>query len=569
MPIQSPPSHEVQYFNAPEHQQISDVQVPELKAFGWLPVNTDTPPNWLASITNKQVIKNNQHHWSTLSDFDLDIGDVKTVWEHSRFNWLFPFVLKFLKDGDKCQLDKLNQWLNNWAKVNPTHQGVNWKCGQEASIRVIHLVATHRLLWRDSPASEALAILIYQHLLRIAPTMSYAIAQDNNHGTSEAAALFVGTLLLQQSANKNKYPALANWLTLARDTIENRCTKLIASDGCFSQNSTNYHRLMLDTLSFCEYIRQVYQNPAFSDHCYKKLQLATTWLAKVANQADGQSAMLGLNDGAQLLPVTCCDYLDVRPSVQWACQLFLGKLLYPADATVDQLSTLFPAQNHARAVKATLPLTMNSDYHSIEAPPWRVYLRTPTNKFRPSQCDALHLDVWHNNNNLLLSSGSYSYNDKKWQHYFPSTLAHNTVCFDDDEQMSKLSRFLYRDWLKVQVHQHTDQRLSASYLDSKKRQHLRKIEVKDQSLLIQDTVKGFKNNAVLRFHLPKDDWQLTDNKLVSAQYMINVNADIALKKIALVEGWQSRYYQNKTPIWVLEVTVIKQGTISTELTARL
>ena len=34
--------------------------------------------------------------------------------------------------------------------------------------------------------------LVYIHLKRIESTISYAIAQDNNHGTSEAAALFIG-----------------------------------------------------------------------------------------------------------------------------------------------------------------------------------------------------------------------------------------------------------------------------------------------------------------------------------------------------------------------------------------
>ena len=34
--------------------------------------------------------------------------------------------------------------------------------------------------------------MITLHLVRIAATLPYAIAQDNNHGTSEAAALFIG-----------------------------------------------------------------------------------------------------------------------------------------------------------------------------------------------------------------------------------------------------------------------------------------------------------------------------------------------------------------------------------------
>ncbi len=43
--------------------------------------------------------------------------------------------------------------------------------------------------------SPGLKDFIYQHLERISANICYAIAQDNNHGTSEAAALFIGGLV--------------------------------------------------------------------------------------------------------------------------------------------------------------------------------------------------------------------------------------------------------------------------------------------------------------------------------------------------------------------------------------
>ena len=63
--------------------------------------------------------------------------------------------------------------------------GVNWKCGQEASIRVIHLIMGPFKSLKNP--SNALIQLIITHLKRIEPTTSYAIGQSNNHGTSEGA----------------------------------------------------------------------------------------------------------------------------------------------------------------------------------------------------------------------------------------------------------------------------------------------------------------------------------------------------------------------------------------------
>ena len=48
------------------------------------------------------------------------------------------------------------------------------------------------MLGQVSRPEPGLPALLAVHLKRIAPTLHYAMAQDNNHGTSEAAALFIG-----------------------------------------------------------------------------------------------------------------------------------------------------------------------------------------------------------------------------------------------------------------------------------------------------------------------------------------------------------------------------------------
>ena len=65
-------------------------------------------------------------------------------------------------------------------------------------------------------------------------------------------------------------------------------------------------------------------------------------------------------------------------------------------------------------------------------------------RFRPSQADAMHVDLWVKDQNLLSDAGTYSYNtDARWLKYFPGTQSHNTVQFDDRDQMPRLGRFLF------------------------------------------------------------------------------------------------------------------------------
>ena len=65
-------------------------------------------------------------------------------------------------------------------------------CAQEVSIRLINIINTSYLLGINSlNASDNLIDLIFAHCQRIIPTIDYAISQDNNHGITEASALYI------------------------------------------------------------------------------------------------------------------------------------------------------------------------------------------------------------------------------------------------------------------------------------------------------------------------------------------------------------------------------------------
>lgn len=529
--------------------------------FGWLSIDQDTQPNWHASIFDVQKRGNGTLHWSDISDFDEAVGDIKTLWEASRFSWLLPFSVDFLRTGEVHHLDKINTWLKSWQEANPANQGINWKCGQEASIRVLHLAATSFLLSQHKTITKALSQTLEQHVRRIAPTIGYAKAQDNNHGTSEACALICGALLLKYSPHFNQEKQANNWLQLGRSALENRVKKLIADDGCFSQNSVNYHRLMLDTVSLTEFFRQEFQQDKFSKTFYRKIKLATLWLADMVVSDKGEAPILGLNDGAQLLPTTPCDYTDFRPSVVWAKNLFIKSQLLDIQHTSHQLASLFPAR--AIADNHEINHTFTSDYHALRRDKWQVYLRTPTSTFRPAQCDALHIDAWYENENILISTGSYSYNcEAKWQNYFPSVVAQNTVQFDQREQMPRLSRFLYSHWIKTQIST-IKNGLSAYYRNHYGHSHKRTCSVVDGQLTVTDFVAGFNKHAVVRWHLKASDWKIIDNKVSNGQWHLAISGDVPITHIKLVEGWQSRYYLKKQPVSVMEITIEQPGTITT------
>lgn len=537
--------------------------------FGWCEYEKGIP-NW-----NKALVSNieakladkllTQTHWSSISDFDLNVGDIKTVWEKSRFDWLLSYTVDYLRTGEQKHISQINEWLTDWCKTNPTNAGINWKCGQEASIRVMHISLTALLTGQFRDLQPALINLIEQHLERIAPTVLYAMAQDNNHGTSEASALFIGGALL----HKNCKPNGKSWLLTGRKWLENRAQRLIEQDGSFSQYSVNYHRVMLDSFSLCEVFRRKLELEQFSDGLYKKLNVATNWLFQMTDLDTGDVPNIGANDGARLYPITTTDYRDYRPSVQLASALFCNEFKYPVTGLYHQTTALLlPDANLPIRSKITSRYFSNGGYVSLIHSGAKAYFRVPKFKFRPGQADVFHLDVWIAGNNVLRDGGSFSYNSgEKWLTYFSGIESHNSIQFDELQPMRKLSRFLYGDWVKAQVTQLTLEKtqslVEASYQTYTGAKHNRLISMDDDSLSVIDTVAGFNTKAVLRWRLAPVDWRLTDNILTHNNVNITIECNSSINRLELTQGYESRYYLKKSPLPVLEIEVSHPSTITT------
>jgi hypothetical protein len=526
----------------------------------------NNPPNWHKNPFNDVPVQNPTRPWWQIPDFDPHLGDIKTVWEASRFDWVLTFAQQ-ATHGNHEALDTLNHWLSDWCTHNPAYCGVNWKCGQEASIRVMHLAYAALILQQHQQASPTLQTLIKAHLQRIAPTIQYAIAQDNNHGTSEAAALFIGgTWLILLGDNSGK-----QWAKMGRKWLENRAAWLMEADGSFSQYSVNYHRVMLDTYSMAEHWRKCLNLPAFSDRLYQQLTAATHWLHQMTQAATGDAPNLGANDGARLLPLSDTDYRDFRPSVQLAMALFCNQRAYSEEGEWNiPLRWLKISLPHAVASTPTSQHYPDGGYSVLRQGDAFALLRFPNFRFRPSQADALHVDLWLNGDNLLRDGGTYSYNaGEDITRYFGGTASHNTIQFDDRDQMPRLSRFLFGEWLQardvIPVHTEADRiQASAAYRDYQGTYHHRTISLGTTSLSVSDKVSGFKHKAILRWRLQPGEWVINGTSVTNGKHQLTLTSSVPIARIELTQGWESRYYLQKTTLPVLEVELQQAGEITSE-----
>lgn len=530
------------------------------------------PPKWTTNPLSGEHFALPLKPWWKITDFNESIGDIKLIWELSRMNWVIAFAQR-ARNGDKKSLINLNKWLEDWLKNNPPYLGPNWKCGQEASIRIINLCCGALILDDIKNTTKGLQELIRLHLQRISSTISYGIAQDNNHGTSEAAALFIGGSWLDSlgSLDGKKYESLG------RKFLHNRTSKLVQKDGSFSQYSLNYHRMVLDSLSIVELWRRKLGAKVLPNDFYESASKATSWLYQMVCNESGEVPNIGANDGSLLLQLTNSSYTDYRPSVQLSANLFQSRQAYSNIPNCDfHLSWLGLNQHQPDSEKYINCDFDSGGYKILRFSAARVFFRYPRFKFRPSQADAMHIDFWIDSFNFFGDAGSFSYNSNPdMSSYFSGTASHNTIQFDDRDQMPRLGRFLFGSWLKashvspVVVNNHNVS-CSASYIDYKGASHNRNISLNASSLIIIDRVSGFKKKAVISWRLPDSQWIKKDIKngiVISDEmgYKIKISSNKSIVQANIVQGWKSLFYAKKVPVSILKVEINSSGTITTDV----
>jgi hypothetical protein len=542
----------------------------QIKFFSRHLLSVGSPPSWFCNPFTGQILQDAKRHFSRISDFNNNIGDIKTVWECSRFEWAPMLAQAFRLTGDPKYIDALNLWIGDWIKNNPYCLGPNWKCGQETAIRMLNLLLAAHILGQDKSPSEVLIRFVAEHCERIRPTIHYALAQDNNHGTSEATGLFVGGAWLSSCSQAK--PALASkavkWNEYGRNCLEERVKKLIEDDGSFSQKSLNYHRVLVDTLSLVEFWRRKCVLSPFSGHFYRKAQKAVEWLFDMIDEKSGDGPNLGANDGAQFIKLSSLAYRDYRPSVQLGSVIFLNGTAYSRGIWDEPLFWL----NLQKDIKALNIFTKKSrifddggyvillgNRNNNEAT-WGM-LRYPRFKSRPAHADIFHFDLWHNGENVLRDSGSYNYAaSDSLQYYFNGTASHNTIQFDGHDQMPRLGRFLFGDWIKPSsvgnlIVSNAAQSWSGSYRDGYGCFHKRTVSCEDNVWEINDDIEGYRKAAVLRWRLKPGAWHIEGNSCNCNNIMIEISSNALINRMKIVEGLESRHYCEKNSIPVLEVEV--------------
>lgn len=524
------------------------------------------PPDWHHNpATGQSVIAD--RHWSQISDFGQ--GDIKLIWEASRFSVVYTLVRAYAVSHDERYPAAFWQLIEDWAAHNPPMLGPNWKCGQETTFRLMawcfglygFASSAH-----SSPERVAqFAAMIAAQAERIAGNIAYARSQKNNHGISEAVGLWTVGLLFPE------FSQAATWRAEGQAELEAEMQRQVYADGAYVQHSFNYQRVMLHDCLWALRLGEINQQ-RLPDTIYDRFARSLAFLRPLVDPQNGWVPNYGANDGALILPLNTCDFNDFRPVVQAGHYLLNQRRLYATGAWDEDLRWLFGSgvmaveqdrSQHEPALNAE-----HSGYYTLHGEDSYIMVRCAPYQDRPSQSDQLHVDLWWRGINIAADAGTYLYNGTPpWNNGLARTQVHNTVVVDGQDQMTRAGLFLWLDWAQGQVTRREDvgraqiwegehsgyQRLGVRH----KRGIIRLV---DDAWLIYDWLDSTsKHDYRLHWLLPdmRYQWNAATSQLqlqtpfgdYHVQLFATSPAQAGLVRAAddNVQGWISRYYGCKDP----------------------
>jgi hypothetical protein len=176
---------------------------------------------------------------------------------------------------------------------------MNWISAQEAALRLVGMVFCG-WVFDDSPHStpelkQRLAEAVADHARRIAATLAYGHAQNNNHLLSEAAGLYTAGVALAG------HSSASSWRRTGWKLFHQGIRSQIDEDGVYMQHSANYQRLVLQLALWLHRLALLAEDP-FPESSRLRLASASRWLLRLLDQPSGRLPNLGPNDGANILP---------------------------------------------------------------------------------------------------------------------------------------------------------------------------------------------------------------------------------------------------------------------------
>lgn len=493
-------------------------------------------------------------HWSQVNDFNNIAGDIKYVWEPSRFTWALEIIrLDACESTDHAEFIFLR--MDSWIKSNPVNLGPNYKCSQEIALR-IWIWAILLDFYSDSDALTEKRLNVYREsiggqLEHIYKNISFSrIVVRNNHAITETGVLFLSRWLFPYVATAEK------WSKRAEKWFYKEIEYQIYPDGSFLQYSMNYHRVVVQILTgiISTALKNDYKlHKVVYDRAYASIQFLYSCMG---NDDLGLLPNYGQNDGALFFPWTGCDYMDYRPQINALHFCLTGEDLFQSKAIKEERkwwgSMSLKQSSYA-------PLKRKEGFVEFENGGYLLYrnkdlvlfFRNGNHKDRPAQADNHHIDLWYEGRNILMDSGTFKYNTTPLNiQWFMGSKGHNVAQIDEYDQMLKGGRFIWYYWSQSKDLQY-GQSGKSIFIEGE----IRAFKHLNKNCRVKRHIELFLEERVLKV---KDEiLNVNDFSALHQNWHYNLDVNVQTQHdLSIQEGEYSCYYGHKAKNYFARVTSI-------------
>ena len=266
-------------------------------------------------------------HWTEIADYSAEAGDIKFVWEKSRFCYLYDIIRYDYHYGEDCAEFVFREILS-WIKNNPVNCGPNYRCSQEISLRVLNWTFVLYYYKNSRHLTEnvfnEMQYAIFHQMEHVYSNIDFSrIAVRNNHAVTESVALYLAGMFY------SGMPGAETWKKNGRKWFEEEIAYQIYEDGSYLQFSMNYHRVVAQLLTW-GIVLAGRNGEKMSNIVYDRAKRSVRFLATCMVEENGWLPNYGANDGALFFTLSEGHFRDYRPQVQALAAAHLG-------VTVQQL----------------------------------------------------------------------------------------------------------------------------------------------------------------------------------------------------------------------------------------
>ncbi|WP_073399464.1 heparinase II/III family protein [Mucilaginibacter sp. OK098] len=512
-------------------------------------------------------------HWTKMPIYDKDTGDIKYVWEKSKFSYLLYVLRNDLHNNQDHSSFVFNE-IERWIDQNKPNIGPQYICSQEMGIRLINWCFAI-FFYKNSPALNQdllnkILTSIDAQIAHVFTNINFSrIAVRNNHAVTETLSLYLISLYFPFLPNSAKYKiAGKRW-------FEQEIAYQLFDDGTDSQYSFNYHRVKVQLLSLAISSAKV-NDEKLDEKVYRKAEQSLKFLyQQVSNFNTGSLTNFGANDGSIYFKLNDCDYNNYLPQLNALASLLELKLAdISSDVEVLEDELWFMQKLRTKqSPQSTLNVKQGMIYYpeggyvQMRDKLSVSFLKTPELKFRAAQNDLFHVDIWVDGVNLFRDAGSYLYNTTEENSmYFNGVKGHNTVAVNGINHMFKGPRFT---WLYKPEHLNTRVTETEEFYEVISVMKL----VFPQQYTLQRTMRKFKSGLKWEIEDRLNEKQMTS---IEQYWNINPNSHFPTKITSIdvegntltpliTKGHYSGYYGYKQES-ILQTYISAQGYIKTTIT---